>query len=632
MSKKILLVEDEAPLAINEAQMLKKHGYEVITAYNGEKAVETVDSDREISLILMDIDLGRGMDGTIAAHSILQKHDLPIVFLTSHSEKEYVDRVKDVTEYGYVLKNSGEFVLVESIHMAYQLFYSRNKLQDKEEQLNPAIDQNGAPHRLVATHGDLSEYNRTERALHEKALRESEKKYRSITENASDIIIQVDDKLKTTYISHSVTEILGYTADDVYGRTILDFLPPADREKIEKMIEEGIDRKEKQTTNTHRAYTKSGKIRWMETKVNRLFDENGQFTGATYIARDITELRKLEQLNKERRQHLEALLGATPNAIISFDSRNRINEWNRGAEELFHYTREEVLGRDVDEIVGKQDDPVYEEALSFTRKAVTGKGVPPTETVRFTKEGDPLPVIVAGSPIMVDGKFTGVVVTYTDISRLTQKEKEVETLLDEKEQLLHEVHHRIKNHMSTISSIISLRASHIDDPDIREVLDEVQHKIDLMQNIYQTLYTGDDINTIYISSFLAPLLQDIQSTYITTQPISISTDIEDIEVTSKQSLPIGIIITELITNSIKYAFEENGEGKIRISIYRDGENPEVLCIEVSDNGKGMPSKVVEEGEYGFGLTLVEAYTVQFDGTMSISGEGGTHVRVVLVME
>src|SRR6056297_1474877 len=118
MIKKILLVEDEAIIALNQVKTIEKHGYEVVSVYNGEQAVERVHSDPEISLILMDIDLGKGMDGTEAAQQILKDHEIPIIFLTSHAEKDMVERVKGITRYGYVLKNSGEFVLIESINMA----------------------------------------------------------------------------------------------------------------------------------------------------------------------------------------------------------------------------------------------------------------------------------------------------------------------------------------------------------------------------------------------------------------------------------------------------------------------------------------------------------------------------------
>jgi|GEM_PF-944044 len=970
MSKKVLLVDDEALIAMSQAKLLETHEYEAVTAYSGKKAIEVVDSDPEISLILMDIDLGKDRDGTEVAQKILEKHDIPIVFLTSHAEKDYVDKVKKITGYGYVLKNSGEFVLIEAIRMAYQLFDSHKKLHEKEAQLNLALDaeehgywdwnldtdeiyfspkycqmlgyepdelpkhyktwekllhpedrenaveaikekielvhpfdlefrlrcksgkwkwikgkghlynkdKNGIPHRFVGTHEDITERKQAEQRIQEsekkykslfhqspvsitihdkdtgevidanqvafkvyglnsisefkennfwmeppysfnealelihraateglqefewknrntlgdvfweyvtlrlitindeervlstavniskqkkaettlrekteilnntienisdfvvltdlygcitfhsnfndtlgyeqdsligrnvlefvhpedfseieysfrefigkskdtkrveyrfrcanesyiwmetdgktikdeegnikkvlfsarditarkkaqEAIKKSEEQYRLITENALDIIVQVDEQSRPTYMSPSVTAILGYTVDDIGDRPILDFLPPVDRKRIEEMVEGGINKKERQSTHIHRVYTKSGKILWMETNVNRIFDEDGQFIGATYISRDITEIRKLEQVSNERRQLLEALLEAAPNAIITFDSLNKINEWNRGAEELFHYTREEVLGCNIDEIVSRQQDvTVHEEALSFTQKAVTGKSVPPTETIRFTKEGEALPLIVAGSSIMVDGDFKGVVATYTDISQLKKKEKEVEILLEEKEHLLHEVHHRIKNHMSTISSIISLRASHIDKPQIRDVLEEVQDKVSLMQNIYQSLYTGEDVGTIRISSYLGPVLHDIQYAYIDSQSITITTDIEEIEVTSKQSLPIGIIITELLTNSIKYAFQGSDGGEIHVTMHKDKENTGFLCIEVSDNGKGMPPEILKNGEYGFGLTLVEGYTKQFDGTMSISTTGGTKVRVVLELE
>src|SRR6056297_2174573 len=131
MKRKILLVEDEAIIAMSTAKIIEKYGFVVVIAHTGEKAAEMVEEEPDISLILTDIDLGRGIDGTEAAQRILEKHDLPIIFHTSHEEKEYVDRVKKITGYGYVLKSSGEFVLLESINMAYTLFEAK-----KEAQLN----------------------------------------------------------------------------------------------------------------------------------------------------------------------------------------------------------------------------------------------------------------------------------------------------------------------------------------------------------------------------------------------------------------------------------------------------------------------------------------------------------------
>jgi len=130
----ILLVEDEAIIALAQAAALKRHGYRVVTAYNGLDAVAKAEQDPDLDLILMDIDLGSGMDGTEAAQAILQRRDIPVVFLSSHTERDVVEKTEQITSYGYVVKNSGETVLIASIKMAYKLFESEQRYRFLFEQ------------------------------------------------------------------------------------------------------------------------------------------------------------------------------------------------------------------------------------------------------------------------------------------------------------------------------------------------------------------------------------------------------------------------------------------------------------------------------------------------------------------
>ncbi len=132
----ILLVEDEVLIAMHTARTIKGFGYEVELAYSGEEAVHIAMENDDISLILMDIDLGGGIDGTEAARQILAVRHVPIVFLTSHTEEEYVSRVKEITRYGYIVKNSGDFVLKSSIEMAFELFQAYQKTREHERLLN----------------------------------------------------------------------------------------------------------------------------------------------------------------------------------------------------------------------------------------------------------------------------------------------------------------------------------------------------------------------------------------------------------------------------------------------------------------------------------------------------------------
>ena len=135
MNKKILLVEDEHVTALMNRKTLEKHGFSVVTASSGESAVETVETTPDIDLILMDIDLGDGIDGTQAADSILSQHDLPLVFLSSHTEPEVVNKTKGITNYGYVVKNTGDVVLIAAIEMAFKLFDAKQIVQKNEEAL-----------------------------------------------------------------------------------------------------------------------------------------------------------------------------------------------------------------------------------------------------------------------------------------------------------------------------------------------------------------------------------------------------------------------------------------------------------------------------------------------------------------
>ncbi len=147
--KTLLLVEDEPLVAVVERKTLERFGYNVITVETGEKAVATVVADPTgIDLILMDIDLGSGIDGTQAAEQILATHDIPLVFLSSHTEPEYVERTEGITSYGYIVKNTGETVLRASLAMAFRLYEAnraKTRLQEKEVFQNTLVNSSPLP-------------------------------------------------------------------------------------------------------------------------------------------------------------------------------------------------------------------------------------------------------------------------------------------------------------------------------------------------------------------------------------------------------------------------------------------------------------------------------------------------------
>jgi PAS domain S-box-containing protein len=139
LKKKLLLVEDEALIALSAKHSLERYGYDVTIASSGEKALELLESGTDFDLVLMDIDLGKGMDGTETAGIILQRRDLPIVFLSSHTEPETVEKTEKISSYGYVVKNSSITVLDASIKMAFKLFEANRQLKTSRDGLKTKL-------------------------------------------------------------------------------------------------------------------------------------------------------------------------------------------------------------------------------------------------------------------------------------------------------------------------------------------------------------------------------------------------------------------------------------------------------------------------------------------------------------
>lgn len=139
-AQKLLLVEDQGIIALAQKQILQKNGYNVVLAYSAQQAVQIATSEPELSLILMDIDLGEGPDGAEAAERILAERDIPIVFLSAHTEPEVVEKTEGITSYGYIVKNSGETVLMASIRMAFRLYEERCKTKQQSRMLSSMLE------------------------------------------------------------------------------------------------------------------------------------------------------------------------------------------------------------------------------------------------------------------------------------------------------------------------------------------------------------------------------------------------------------------------------------------------------------------------------------------------------------
>ncbi len=230
-------------------------------------------------------------------------------------------------------------------------------------------------------------------------------------------------------------------------------------------------------------------------------------------------------------------------------------------------------------------------------------------------------LLVSTSPIYDhDGNLIGSGHIAQDITKQKKAEKKNQNLLELKELLLKETHHRVKNNLVTIAGLLSLQAINIKDQDAKEALLDSQNRAKAMAIIHQKLYSYANFEKIDLNHYFMQLLEEVLKTYSADKKIHYFLDVDDISFNVDTALILGLIINELVSNSLKYAFSEDKEGIIRVSLHKTSDG---FILIVSDNGKSIPEYIDLENPDSFGLTIVNLLTKQINGQISVKRDNGT---------
>ncbi|MDC7227967.1 MAG: PocR ligand-binding domain-containing protein [Spirochaetales bacterium] len=656
--KTILLVEDDSIISLEESMLLERSGYRVVSASNGEEAVEIFSDDVAIDLILMDINLGEGMDGFEAAGMILAENDVPLVFLSSHTAADVIEKTEKITSYGYITKNSGESVMLASIKMAFRLY----EANQENMQTSKLFD---------ATFNSIN-----------------------------DAIMLLDLDYHVQKCNTAMRKFLGKPDEEIIGQKCME-LVHYDRRTPEdcpcrKMKKSGLRERMELPVN--------GKF--YEVIVDPLFDENGRLKNAIHIITDISG-RKTSEVQLKLK--LSALM--SPDIVmdeISFTDIFDLAELQKLQDDFGRATGiaslvTETDGTPITKIIGAKrfcekvirgtnegyerclasdnlmnstltDEVVWTKCSSaglweaISKISVGGKHVAnwcigqvrdksmSTESIaRYAEEigADPQEAVAAFLELpLMDVKqledITILVNTMTDIIskilyqnmlqarmliKTQQAEAEIKILLEEKEFLLTEVHHRMKNNMASVEALLELQQPEMPDNAAKEALKSVSLQVASVRILYDKLLRADRYSNLPLNSFVSDIIESVKNAYRNNAEIEFYTEIDDIRFDSNKLFELGLIINELVTNIYKYAFVGMESGHVTMKVSKTDTVCELL---LQDDGCGLPEGFNTDKGSSFGIKLVKMFAAQMNGDFTIENVrhpgSGTVCRLKLALD
>ncbi len=311
----------------------------------------------------------------------------------------------------------------------------------------------------------------------------------------------------------------------------------------------------------------------------------------------------------------EALFNAIGHMTLILDSEHNIISANRAAAKLTGLSQDELAGRKCYELFHGASEPPA--GCPLVKMKISKQ----LETSEMFVKTLGVTALVSCTPVLDDaGRLEEVIHIAMDITGRKLADEKIQNLLAEKELILREVHHRIKNNMNTIAGLLYLQSEAMKAPEAAAALKDARSRVVSAMILYDKLYRSDNFQKISIKDYLTPLVNEIFESYPNKSVVKLETHIDNFTLDAKKLFPLGIILNELLTNAMKYAFIGLEEGLIRISA---GSSNDLASITIENNGNEIEESVDFTTSKGFGLQLVSGLARQIGGSIRIERNNGT---------
>ena len=442
------------------------------------------------------------------------------------------------------------------------------------------------------------------------------KQMQLVANQLEDIVFTIDTDKKYTSISGTWLNRTGLTEKDFVGKTAMQLLSSIDARIQDHHHEKALHG----IPSTYEFRASDGNDNyWLQTSISPLRDQKGAIIGAIGICRDITSFKKAnERLNLQ-----DYALRVSANAIVIADEEGRIFWANEAVSTLTGYEISEVLGNHTRLFKsGKQTQKFYENLWNTVTHGKAWKG----ELINKRKDGTLYVEEQTITPFIGSNGKPFYIAVKQDVTKRVEREKNLHAAYREKQTLLEEVHHRVKNNLALVSGLLELQITTSSTSRDAEILRRSQQRIHSMALIHEKLYQQDNMSDILVDKYIERLLKDMKKIYrIPAQNIDVNLKCDPISLNINQAVPFALICNEMVTNSYTHAFKNMKEGRIDVAITSKDDHIELT---VNDNGIGISNEETGNTPVSLGLTIMQQLTMQLNGKLNIKSNHGTTARLV----
>jgi PAS domain S-box-containing protein len=405
---------------------------------------------------------------------------------------------------------------------------------------------------------------------------------------------------------------------------LLSHIHPEDRDYVDNAVKGAV--KGKPFVIDLRIISGDDEERIVHAQGIATFDDKNTPVRIRGTVQDITERKKSE----EKIQNLANIVESSNDAIGTISLEGIIITWNNEAEKIYGYSVEEILGKPISTLAPPHLDKETTKLIKLIKQGIK---IQRYETTRLRKDGKTIYVSFTLSPVFdIYGKMNAVSFISRDITERKEAEKALENIDNARQK---EIHHRIKNNLQVISSLLELMADkfknrdNIKDLEVLEAFKESQNRVLSMALIHEELHKGEGFATLNISSYIEVLADNLLLTYrLGNNAINLSMNLDqNVLFDMDTAIPLGIIINELVSNSLKHGFSDINDGEILIELHREEGKNNTFTLTVSDNGVGIPENLDIGNLESLGLQLVTTLVDQLNGELELKRDNGTEFTI-----